>query len=106
MKIKFLLVLALFPALLAGSGCTYFMLWKTASYDYDDTLADQYINDTEVEREARMQGNQNYRDAEIKAVNEATGNTRANTAKKPLTVEELRAQQERERKERENRKKK
>ncbi len=99
LEIKSILTFAiLLPALLASSGCTYFMLWRTAKYEHDETKADRYMDEIESERTTRMQGNQNYRDVEINALNNAIG-TRADTSH-ALTLEELREQQEREREER------
>lgn len=88
----------LFASLLCGSGCSYFMLWQISEYDHDETRADRDLRALEEERALRMQADSNYTDQQINAVMERSsiGNHRG-TNSRPLTVEELREQQERER---------
>lgn len=93
--LKFISLFLLSVFALGGSGCTYFMFWKVASYEYDDTLADRNIENLERERAERMLKNSNYRDAEINAINPDAPRRAADT--RPLTIEELREQQAKER---------
>ena len=83
---------------LCGSGCSYFMLWQISGYDHDETRADREMRALEEERALRMQGDSNYTDQQINAVMQRSSvGTSRSTNSRPLTVEELRAQQERER---------
>lgn len=74
------------------------MLWQVSTYDHDETRADREMRILEEERALRMQADSNYTDEQIRAVNarSSIGNHRSVNSR-PLTVEELREQQERER---------
>lgn len=101
-KISILLISAL-AACLCGSGCSYFMLWQISEYDHDDTRADREMQALEEERALRMQSNSNYTDEQIRAINARSSVGMRNATEKasrPLTFEELREQQEREREKR------
>ncbi len=80
------------------------VLWKAAKSNYDEDAVDRDIDKIERERQLRMQENSNYRDVEINAVNSSLGAPNYNS-NRALTLEELRAQQARERAEREKNKK-
>lgn len=85
----------LLGAVLMNGGCSYYMLYKVASHDYDDTVADRDIERMEKERTERMV-TAGYSDEEIRLVNR--NNSRP--AARALSLEELREQQARERAER------
>lgn len=74
------------------------MLWQVSNYDHDETRADREMRALEEERALRMQADSNYTDEQIRAINarSSLGNHRSSNSR-PLTVEELREQQERER---------
>lgn len=97
-KISLILLGALLTCL-CGSGCSYFMLWQIAEYEHDDTRADQAMRQLEEERALRMQANPGYTDQQINAVNarSSIGSRSAGHSSRPLSVDELREQQERER---------
>ena len=100
-KLPFCLALVAFAVM--ANGCSYLMFYKVSNYEYDDTKADREMEALDRDRAERMRANKSYGDVEMKAVNERStlgGNT-ANS--KPLSVEELRAQQEKERRERSRR---
>lgn len=83
---------------LCGNGCTYFMLWKISSHEHDETTADREMRALEEDRALRMQNDANYTDQQINAVNARSSvGTRRSTTSRPLSIEELREQQERER---------
>lgn len=96
---KRLFVFALLGAVvLCGSGCNYFMLWKISSHEHDETAADREMRSLEEARALRMQNDANYTDQQINAVNARSSiGTRRSTTSRPLSIEELREQQERER---------
>lgn len=89
----------LFTTLLCGSGCSYFMLWQISEYEHDDTSADRAMRQLEEERALRMQANPGYTDQQINAVNARSSISSRGSARssRPLSVDELREQQERER---------
>lgn len=97
---KFSIVLLGMLVCLCGSGCSYFMLWQISEYEHDETRADREMRALEEERALRMQGDSNYTDEQINAINARSSiGSRGATSRqsKPMTVEELREQQERER---------
>lgn len=98
MKKTLVVFSVLLTTLLCGSGCSYFMLWQVSSYEHDETRADREMRALEEERALRMQADSNYTDEQIRAVNarSSLGNHRSANSR-PLTIEELREQQERER---------
>jgi hypothetical protein len=98
MKKIFVILGVLAATLFCGSGCSYFMLWQVASYEHDETRADRELRALEEERALRMQADSNYTDQQINAVMERSSiGTHRSSNSRPLTVEELREQQERER---------
>lgn len=99
MKKIFAVCSVFLTVLLCGNGCSYFMLWQVSNYEHDETRADREMRALEEERALRMQADSNYTDEQIRAVNarSSLGNHRSSNSR-PLTIEELREQQERERK--------
>lgn len=81
------------------------MLWQFSKYEHDETAADREMRVIEEERALRMQNDSNYTDQQIKAVMDrsSVGSGRS-TNSRPLSLEELREQQERERELRRRRK--
>ncbi len=97
--IKLLAAGTLFFAIFVNSGCTYYMLYKAASYDYDDSRVDRDIENIEEERTKRLIESGDYSDEQIKIINR-----NASRRERALTLEELRQQQAKERAERAKRK--
>lgn len=106
---KIFLTVLFAPIALLFSACnpvSYFMLYQYSSADKPDTVADKRMSELEREREDRMSGNRNYRDAEIEAYRRARGlppvaETTVDT--RPVSTEELRARMEKEAEERRKR---
>lgn len=100
-KIFILIAVAFFSFPL--SACSYFMLYKYASEEKRDDVADQRMSELERARSERMRGNgAAYRDEEIRAYENARGIKSApeQIDSRPISAEELRARMEKQAEER------